>query len=233
MNRLPNLQALARRTLTANADLIYRKTGVWSDGTSCRFSLQDPNKGEGGRGLVKVQTNPMTASLRLLRVHPADRRPVLGATLSTPDGLVVLGVWGDTADITLQGAGVCRLVSARTYPVQASVGVSPGISLRIEALDSLPTGTVSGNDLAATLNDSHRAYLPPGVHLQPGDVLVTTAGDEYQVVPPVQRDPLGDTLGLSWRGPEAGRTHTPETDPTPATPPLLVPAVPDWWKENT
>lgn len=213
----------------------FRETGTWSDGTACRFSVRDPNKG-GRSSETQLQTDPIPASLRLLRVHPDDSRPSSGASLSYQGGLLVLGLYADSSIWTGQQVGVCRLVDERAYPLVATVpaaGGSPQVfKLRIVALD---VAALTAQGLSASANNSHRGFLPPGLTLQPGQSLTTQDGDRYLVVPPVQRDALGDVLGLSWQGQDAPRPPLPDPvspDPTPEpnpTPPDRDP----WWDEQT
>lgn len=117
------------------------------------------------------------------------------------------------------------------YPTLATLSGGAQIRLRIEALDAPPGGPQDGNDLGEGANNSHRGHLPAGVSVPAGVTLTTAAGDVYLVVPPIQRDSLGDTLGLSWRGPQGSREPTPGNDPTPTTPPSSTPSVPGWWNE--
>ncbi|CAM3269028.1 hypothetical protein DESA109040_05910 [Deinococcus saxicola] len=230
MNRLPGIQATAHRLLTGNADLLYTLTGTWSDGTLCRFSVRDPNKG-GRSSETQLQTDPIPASLRLLRVHPDDARATPGASLIYQGERLVLGLWADQSIWTGQQVGVCRLVDERAYPLVAMIGVQ-GFRLRIKALDAPP---VQATGLTGTPNNSGLAYTPPGVTLQPGDTFTTDAGDRYQVVPPVQRDALGDTVGVSWQGQGAERPPLPtpdNPDPTPDTPDSGSPGRDPWWDEG-
>lgn len=210
--------------------LRFRETGTWSDGTACRFNVRDPNKG-GRSSETRLQTDPIPASLRLLRVHPEDPSPAPGASLTHQGGLLVLGLYADQSVWTGQAVGVCRLVDERAYPLVAMVGTQ-GFRLRIEALD---TAALTADGQSATANNSHRGSLPPGVTLQPGEVLSTSAGDRYQVVPPVQRDALGDTVGLGWQGPGTERPPLPEPgnpDPTPDVPDPGSPGRDPWWDEG-
>lgn len=134
----------------------------------------------------------------------------------------------DRAATRAQRAADRTASSAAVYPTVATLSTGGQIRLRIEALDA-PPGT--GSDLADSPLNSHVAYLPPRVSVPAGVTLTTDAGDVYLVVPPIQRDSLGDTLGLSWRGPQGSREPTPGNDPTPTTPPSTLPSVPGWWNE--
>ena len=94
------------------------------------------------------------------------------------------------------------------------------------------TAGLGAQDVRADLGVSHTAHTPPGVVLQVGDELVTSSGDRYTVLPPVQRDVLGDTLGLSYLGSELAPTIPDEGQPD--VPPAANPADSDdpWWTEN-
>lgn len=209
--------------------LRFRLSATWSDGAACRYSVKDPNKGQDRP--TRLQTDPIPASLRLLRLWPGDPEPDVGASVSYQGGTLVLGLWSDESAYTGQRVGVCRLVDARAYPTPAALADGSLLRLRIVALDA-PAMTAEG--LSATTNNSHRAHLPPGVQLQPGDTLSTSTGDQYRVVPPVQRDALGDTLGLSWQGQELTPALPGVTDPDPTTPPTETgpPGHSGWWDEG-
>lgn len=213
--------------------LRYRLSGTWSDGTVCRYALKDPNKGQDKP--ARLQTDPLPASLRLLRLWPGDPEPALGATIAyQTTGTLVLGLWSDESVWTGQRVGICRLVDERVYPVQATLRSGAQIRLRIVALGG---PALSAQGLSASPNDSHRGHLPPGIQLTPGEVLTTWNGDHYQIVPPVQRDALGDTVGLSWLGQGALPPELPGVpSPDPTSP--VNPADPDdpttdgWWNEG-
>ncbi|WP_412027916.1 hypothetical protein [Deinococcus yunweiensis] len=215
-----------------NAPFFFPESAVWSDGVTRRFKVTDPNRA-GIPSALGLSTQPIPASLRLLKVHPDDARPAPGASCQRPDGLLVLGMWTDEGQLSGGRTGVCRLVDGRAYPIPATAGGTPFL-IRIVALSSDALATVSGNDLAGVGQGSHRALLPPGITLQPTDVITTGAGDQYRVIPPVQRDVLGDTLGLSWLGTATGRTPTPGTDPTPEPQtPVNPPEVDPWWEQTS
>lgn len=209
----------------------FREVATWSDEVERRFSVKDPNKGESGRGFTRLQTDPVAASLRLLRFAPGTEPPALGATAPYQGGRLHLGLWGDESRWTGQAVGVCRLVDERVYPLVATIG-TVGFRLRISALDAPALSVSGGNDLQATANDSHRGHLPPGVQLQPGEVITTGDGDRYQVVPPVQRDALGDTVGLSWQASGVAQPQPPAdgTGGAPTTPAQPAPGDDSWWK---
>lgn len=233
MSLLGDVQAVVA-SVDSDADLNalrYPLQAAWSDGVTRQFGVRDPNRGNGGRGLLKLQTDPMPASLRLLRLAPGQSEPTPGTSVPHQGGQLVFGVWSDESQYTARSVGVCRLVDARAYPVQATAA-GQSVRLRVQATATLPGGAQSGNDLAESVNDSHRAHLPPGVTLDPGTVISTEGGDEYEVVPPIQRDTLGDTLGLSWRGRTGARSPTPGNDPTPDPGVPVTPhAIDPWWNQ--
>lgn len=213
-----------------NAGFFYPESVTWSDGVTRRFKVSDPNR-ETSLAPLNLSTKPVPASLRLVKFHPDDALPPVGASAITRNGLVVLGAYTDQGNLFGTRTGVARLVDARAYPLTATAGGAPFL-IRIVALSGDALSAAPGNDLAGVAGGSHRALLPPGITLQPTDVITTGAGDQYRVVPPVQRDVLGDTLGLSWLGTETGRTPVPGNDPTPEPQtPVTPPAVDPWWDQ--
>lgn len=119
---LAALRAEALQEIQANAGVSFRRTGVFlltQNGREhtypCRFSVRDP---------VKLNRDQIAAAevfaagasaafrdVRILRVHPDDRRPPEGAVLTdTLDGgrLEVCG-WSDASDFTDQAVGFCIL----------------------------------------------------------------------------------------------------------------------------
>jgi len=211
--------------------LRFRHSATWSDNTTCRFSVQDPAK-DGRSGPQKLATSPLDASLRRLKIHPDDTMPAPGASTPYQSGLLVRGSQTDTSDFTGTSTGVCRLVDARAYPVLAVSQTGQRLRLLIIARtgDAVVPGP-GAQDVRADLGLSHSAHTPPGVLLQVGDELVTSAGDRYAVLPPVQRDLLGDTLGLSYLGSELAPTIPEEGQPD--VPPAPNPADSDdpWWTQ--
>lgn len=110
MSALEDLRADARAALLENADVLYRHTLVWSDGTSCRASVQDPNRTDAGVRLAQRLTGtPDTLDIRLLRVHVDHEPPGTGATTTWDGGLLTLVDWTQSSDFTGTAVGVCRL----------------------------------------------------------------------------------------------------------------------------
>lgn len=98
---------------------------------------------------------------------------------------------------------------------------------RIVARGALPLTTGPGlQDVQGSPAASHVAFLEPGVRVHGGDTLTLSSGDAFMVVPPIQHDALGDTVGLSWHGDTGGLT--PDPDPTPDAP-GTVPTDDSWW----
>lgn len=88
----------------------FRHTATWSDGVSCRFSVQDPNKTDAGYKLAqRLGGVPEVQDIRLLRVHVDDEAPGEGATLGWDGGTVKLLFWSQVSDFTGQAIGVLRL----------------------------------------------------------------------------------------------------------------------------
>ena len=210
---------------------------MWSDGVERRFKVVDPNRAT-DLAPLGLSTDPLPSSLRLVKVHPDDALPAAPASVTSSKGLLVLGMLTDESNLFGTRVGVCRLVDERAYPLYA-VSAQGYFRLRITALDAAAV-TTGSNDLQFISNNSHRGHLPPGVRLDVGEVFTTFEGDQYEVVPPVQRDALGDTVGLSWQ--RGGATYTPPAppaDPAPGEPaPTPAPAQPEsnpddaWWKEG-
>lgn len=224
-------RAAARSELRAEGGLLYPHTGTWTDGTTCRFKVQDPAR-DGRSGPQKLVTHPLDASLRRLKVHPDDVMPAVGASTPYQSGLLVRGQQTDVSDWTGTSTGVCRLVDARAYPVLAVSKVGQRLRLLIIARtgDAVVPGP-GAQDVRADLGLSHSAHTPPGVMLQVGDELITSNGDRYTVIAPVQRDILGDILGLSYQGSELAPTIPDEGQPD--VPPAPNPADSDdpWWTQ--
>ena len=213
--------------------LRFRLSGTWSDGTTTRYSVRDPNKGNGGKGFQRLSTDPLPASLRLLGIWPGDPEPAPGAVIDYQGGKLVLGLWSDESIWTGQRTGVCRLVDERAYPLMA-FSEQGWFRLRVSAQDA-PALTSTSNDLTPSVNNSHWLDTPPGVRLEVGEVVTTTEGDVYTVAPPVQRDLLGDRVGGSWQ--RKGEAVTPPDPASPDGTPSPAPAPdanPDdsWWREG-
>ena len=106
--RLPGLRELATAALTDNSDLIYRHRDTWSDGTTCRFSVQDPSKVQTGFALT-LRQQPESLLLRIVKVHPEDARPAKGASVDYQGYPLVLVAWSDASNFTGQRLGTGRL----------------------------------------------------------------------------------------------------------------------------
>ncbi|UQN05465.1 hypothetical protein [Deinococcus sp. QL22] len=117
MTRLPDLKALARGALVANADLLYRHTGTFTlDGSiwaNTRFSVKDPDNL--GRNALDAATaaaqrfNVAYRDIRLLKVHPEDTLPAVGAILPWDGGTLVVREWSQASDFTGTSLGTCVL----------------------------------------------------------------------------------------------------------------------------
>lgn len=197
MSGLAAARAKLAQVKRDNAEFFLPLRLAWSDGVMRAFKVTDPNR-LSTTGPTQLQTTPIPASLRLVKFGPDDALPLPGVSVLGPEGLLVLGMFTDAGNLFGTRVGVCRLVDARAYPTPAALTDGSPLRLRIIALDAagLSTGT---NDLVAVADNSHRGHLPPGIHLQVGNVLVTSDGDQYAVTAPLQRDLLGDTVGLSWQ----------------------------------
>jgi len=125
------------------------------------------------------------------------------------------------------------MVDARAYPVVAVDKAGKPVRLLIIARTGAPiTAGPGAQDVRVDLGVSHTAHTPPGVLLQVGEQLVTSDGDRYTILPPVQRDILGDTLGLSYQSREAAPTIP--VDGADPTPPPANPADSEdpYWEEG-
>ena len=109
--RFPSLRDLAQAALRDNDDLLYRHAATWSDGTTCRFSVQDPSKTSGGSQLAQRLTGlPDVLDVRLLRVHLDDPKPGGRASIPWDGGTLTLEDWSQASDFTGQAIGICRMV---------------------------------------------------------------------------------------------------------------------------
>ncbi|WP_161881939.1 hypothetical protein [Deinococcus alpinitundrae] len=111
-------------------ELRFRHSATWSDGTTCRFSVQDPAK-DGRSNPQRLSTSPLDASLRRLKVHPDDVMPAPGASTPYQSGLLVRGSQTDISDFTGTSTGVCRLVDARLLAAASE------LSTRAEAISGV------------------------------------------------------------------------------------------------
>jgi hypothetical protein len=223
MGRLEDFQALAQGALRDNADLVYRHTATWSDGTYCRMSVErlDP---------AKLATSPMTASLLKVRMHPDDPRPAPGSTTTYLGFMLSLGALSDPSDFTRQTSSVARVIDERVYPIHVTRADGPSIRLRIVARGALPFMIGSGlQDVQGAPVSSHVGFVEPGVKLHGGDVLTIDSGDRFVVVPPLQHDLLGDTVGLSWQGDTSVPNLTPDPTPDPVGTPTPLPGDDSYW----
>jgi hypothetical protein len=111
MGRLEDIQALSQGVLRDNANLLFRRTGTWSDGTACRFSVQDPVKTDSGTRLAQRLTGtPDVLDVRLLKVHPDDLKPGTRASIPWDGGTLTIEDWSQVSEFTGQAIAVCRFV---------------------------------------------------------------------------------------------------------------------------
>ncbi|GGR16761.1 hypothetical protein [Deinococcus ruber] len=119
------------------------------------------------------------------------------------------------------------------YNDHATHNSGPSLKVRIIAKGALPFTVNAGlQDVQGSPEASHMAFVQPGVRLHGGDVLTLGSGDTFTVVPPIQHDLLGDTVGLSWHGDDS--QPLPQPDPTPPPPGTTEPSPLDdsWWKQR-
>ena len=111
MGLLDELRAEARGVLVDPelSEVLFRHKQAWSDGTTCRFSVQDPSKTSSGSQLAQRLTGlPDVLDVRLIRVHPDDARPGTLATLPWDGGTLSLVEWSQKSDFTDQAIGIGR-----------------------------------------------------------------------------------------------------------------------------
>lgn len=108
MGRLENLRNLAVTQLRRNADVLYRHEAEWSDGTTCRYSVKDPQKLDTATARA-LRNDPAYDRPRLVTVHPDDEKPGTGATVEHEGRTLHLVVWTDVSDFTGQAVALCDL----------------------------------------------------------------------------------------------------------------------------
>lgn len=125
MTRLPRLRARAERLQTRNAAVIFTDVLTFSLGAQQwpgAYSVRSPDRGSWGQGQAQLSTDPLSASLRLLKVPPGQPEPEIGATAPYQGGTLVLAAWSDTSAYTGGRVGVCRLIDERLRPGLAAIG---------------------------------------------------------------------------------------------------------------
>ncbi|WP_407538880.1 hypothetical protein Q0M94_11940 [Deinococcus radiomollis] len=111
MSDLELLRSMSQELFHQEADLLYPHSSVWSDGTDCRYGIQDPNRTDAGVRLAQRLTGtPDVLDVRLLRVHPDAPKPGTRATIPWDGGTLTLEDWSQVSEITIQATGVCRFV---------------------------------------------------------------------------------------------------------------------------
>lgn len=109
-DRLPGVRAAFIGALQANADLLYTRSGTWSDGTTCAYSVTQPSKtAEGTRRAQALTGEQNVLDIRFLKVRPGDPLPAEGATLAGHEGgVLALVSWSDRGSLSGQAVAVCR-----------------------------------------------------------------------------------------------------------------------------
>ncbi|ULH17354.1 hypothetical protein MF271_19380 (plasmid) [Deinococcus sp. KNUC1210] len=116
------------------------------------------------------------------------------------------------------------------YNDRATHNSGPSLKVRIIAKGALPFTVNAGlQDVQGSPEASHMAFVQPGVRLHGGDVLKLDSGDTFTVVPPIQHDLLGDTVGLSWHGDDSQPLPQPDPTPPPAGTTEPPPGNDDYW----
>lgn len=111
--RLLAIRERATEALRRNADVLYRHSATWSDGSSCRFSVKDAARvkpDEVARLSAFAGSNGLLfQDLRVLTVHPDDVPPGEGASLNWDGGTLEVLSWSQVSDFTGQAKGTCVL----------------------------------------------------------------------------------------------------------------------------
>jgi len=168
----------------------FRHEVTWSDNTTCRFSVQDPNKVEGTLAR-SLRSHPDAADLRVLRVHQDDSAPALAAHIAWDQGAVLfVERYPQQSEFLDSHVAVCRLVQpARSVsyellftlpgplvkdPVSKNMVASPGeplrASARLEATTDPQVRDAVGADTATVVlfgrwgTAGHPSAWPVGLH---------------------------------------------------------------------
>jgi len=106
----------------------------------------------------------------------------------------------------LEAFALSHAPSASLYPLTALL--EDGSSVRLNVKLARAGGQNSGAsatglsqfDAVAEIVYTHRGFTPPGVRLTPGQRFTTNLGERFEVVNPITRNTLGDTVSLSFLG---------------------------------
>ncbi|MGY2892755.1 hypothetical protein [Deinococcus sp. UYEF24] len=164
-----------------NADLNavrFRHTATWSDGTTCRFGVQDPNKVDSALSR-SLRSRPDAPDVRVLRVHQEDASPALAASIPWENGVLFVEHYAQTSDFTGTAPGVCRLVVPTRIASYPLVFVTPGPLITVPSTGNQKPG--------------------PGVPLQV--VARLEAITDPKLVQLVGADPLTAALFGRWGAP--------------------------------
>ena len=115
----PELQAYraeARAAILENQGVMFRHEGVFTLGAfrwACRFSVTDPQKLKADE-VAKLRMYADASGLaylqlRVLKIHPDDTVPFIGAVLPWDDGTLEVLEWSQPSDFTGQRVGTCVL----------------------------------------------------------------------------------------------------------------------------
>ncbi|WP_339098303.1 hypothetical protein WDJ50_18655 (plasmid) [Deinococcus sp. VB142] len=204
--------------------LRFPLSGSWSDGTQCRYAVKDPNKGQ--RRERQLQTDPLPASLRLLKICPGDPAPLPGSHADYQGGRLVLGLWSDESAYTGQRVGVCRLVDERMRlglldlpgqlghftpaEVQAMLDIL-GTPLEVQRQTSSGEWTADGRQSAASAPVwAGRGLLLPLSTQQAADMGSTTPTPLLRAYLPVDA-PVSEP-GFSLTAPPSALAYSPVRD---------------------
>jgi len=105
--------------------LRFRHEATWSDGTNCRFSVQDPNKVDSTLNR-SLRSRPDAPDVRVIKLPFDAARAGLAASILWEDGVLFIEHYAQTGDFTGTAPGICRLVSPARIASYPLVFVTPG-----------------------------------------------------------------------------------------------------------
>ncbi|GAA5513642.1 hypothetical protein Dcar01_02386 [Deinococcus carri] len=148
MGRVERIRERVQGRLRARADILYRDSTTWSDGTTCQFSVLDPSRADGTLAR-SLRQRPDAPDMRVLEIHPDHPRPAPGSHIPWEHGVLFIERYAQESAFTATAPGVCRFVDpARTRhdlltfatsgplvedPRTGNVSPSPGVPLTLPA----------------------------------------------------------------------------------------------------
>lgn len=209
----------------ANEGFFFPEKAIWSDGVERRFKVTDPNRSSADSPL-KLSTSPLDASLRLVKFHPDDPQPQPGASVTSRNGLLVLGAYTDVGNLFGTRTGVCRLVDERlrtglldlpgrlnelTPPEMQAIFDHLGTPLELQRQSSAGEWTADARQQAApTINWAGKGLLLPLSAQQAADVGSTTPTPLLRAYLPL--DAPASEPGFVLVAPPSALTYAPVRD---------------------